>query len=102
VSLRNWQVSSGPARKKPASHLNFGFKAASRRSRAATLKPRPQLERRNLGRSSGFDIHRQILDPLIADHFCFADLFQPRGSCFQNRVGINRNGVPLLFIAKAR
>jgi hypothetical protein len=45
-------------------------------------------------RGSGFDIHREILDAVVADHFRLADLFQPRGSGFQNSAGVNRNRVP--------
>jgi hypothetical protein len=35
-------------------------------------------------RSSGFNIHRKILDAVIADHFRFPDLFQPAAAASKN------------------
>jgi len=40
-------------------------------------------------RSSGFDIYCEILNAVIADHFCFANLLQPRRSGFQHAPRVN-------------
>ena len=61
-----------------ASSSQFRFQRRLTRTQAAAFKPCFELQKRNLVRGRGLDIHRQILNPVLPDHFGFADLFQAR------------------------
>ena len=60
---------------------------------SAAFKPSLQIEQRYLVRSSGFDIHREILDAVIPNHFCFGDLLQSRTCRFQHATRVNSAGL---------
>ena len=42
----------------------------------------------------GLNVDGQILNAVLPDHLCFADLFEPNRGCFQNSAGVNYNRVP--------
>ena len=66
-----------------ADHFSLAFTAASRGSRPLLSSHALSLNNGTLCESSGLDIHGEIFDAVIADHFRFADLRQSGGGSFQ-------------------
>jgi hypothetical protein len=71
--------------------LQFRFQCGLAWISPAAFKPRFEFEQWNGVRSSRIDIHGQILNSVIADHFRFADLFQSSRGRFKDSAGVDRN-----------